>query len=131
MFGKIKDVYAPTVQYHGPLMAELYGVAAIMNQTIGLVGSIPDASFEPQHICSTPCEEGGTKVAVRWIMEGHHLGYGLLTELGEPTGKRLQIMGINHFHYKNGRVVDEWRVYDQLSLLMQIKLAQMADKPSA
>ena len=127
MFGRIKDVYAPTVQYHGPLMAELYGVAAVMNQTIGLVGSVPDASFEPQHICSTPCEEGGTKVAVRWIMEGHHLGYGLLTELGEPTGKRLQIMGMSHFHYKNGRIVDEWRVYDQLSLLMQIKLAQMAD----
>ena len=128
MFGKIKDVYAPTVQYHGPLMAELYGVAAVMNHTIGLVGSVPDASFEPHHICSTPCEEGGTKVAVRWIMEGHHLGYGLLTELGEPTGKRLQIMGISHFHYKNGKIVDEWRVYDQLSLLMQIKLAQMADK---
>jgi len=127
MFGRIKDVYAPTVQYHGPLMAELYGVAAVMNQTIGLMGSIPDASFEPQHICSTPCEEGGTKVAVRWIMEGHHLGYGLLTELGEPTGKRLQVMGMSHFHYKNGRIVDEWRVYDQLSLLMQVKLAQMAD----
>ncbi len=127
MFGRIKDIYAPTVQYHGPLMAELYGVAAVMNQTIGLMGSVPDASFEPQHICSTPCEEGGTKVAVRWIMEGHHLGYGLLTDLGEPTGKRLQIMGMSHFHYRDGRIVDEWRVYDQLSLLMQVKLAQMAD----
>ena len=28
MFGKIKDVYAPNCQYHGPLMTELYGVAA-------------------------------------------------------------------------------------------------------
>ena len=78
MFGKIKDVYAPTVQFHGPLMKELYGVAAVMHQTIGLVGSFPDAAFAPQHICSTPCDEGGTKVAVRWIMEGHHIGYGLL-----------------------------------------------------
>lgn len=129
MFGKIKDVYAPTVQYHGPLMAELYGVAAVIHQTIGLVGSLPDALFAPQHICSTPCEEGGTKVAVRWIMEGHHLGYGLLRELGAPTGKRVQIMGMSHFHYKNGKIVDEWRVYDELSLLMQVKLAQMADTP--
>lgn len=129
MFGRIKDVYAPTVHYHGPLMVELYGVAAVMHQTLGLVGSVPDASFAPQHICSTPCEEGGTKVAVRWIMEGHHLGYGILSELGPPTGKRVQIMGISHFHYKNGRIVDEWRVYDELSLLMQVKLAQMADRP--
>ena len=127
MFGKIKDVYAPTVMYHGPLMAELYGVAAVMHQTIGLVGSLPDAAFMPQHICSVPCEEGGTKVAVRWIMEGHHLGYGLLQALGAPTGKRVQVMGMSHFHYKNGRIVDEWRVYDELSLLMQVKLAQMAD----
>lgn len=129
MFGKIKDVYAPTVQYHGPLMSELYGIAAVMHQTIGLVGSVPDALFAPQHICSTPCEEGGTKVAVRWIIEGHHLGYGILNELGAPTGKRVQITGMSHFHYKNGKIVDEWRVYDELSLLMQVKLAQMADTP--
>jgi predicted ester cyclase len=130
MFGKIKDVYAPTVQYHGPQMAELYGVAAVMHQTIGLVGSIPDCSFEAQHICSTPCDEGGTKVAVRWIMEGHHIGYGSLHELGAPTGKRVQVMGMTHYHYKDGKIVDEWRVYDELSLSMQVKLAQMAGQVS-
>ena len=131
MFGQIKDVYAPTVQYHGPLMTELYGIAAVMHQTIGLVGSIPDCSFEVQHICSTPCDEGGTKVAVRWIMEGHHIGYGILHELGAPTGKRVQVMGMTHYHYKDGRIVDEWRVYDELSLSMQVKLAQMAGQMSA
>ena len=130
MFGKIKDVYAPTVQYHGPQMAEMYGVAAVMHQTIGLVGSIPDCSYEPQHICSVPCEEGGIKVAVRWIMEGHHIGYGLLHELGAPTGKRVQVMGMTHYHYKDGKIVDEWRVYDELSLSMQVKLAQMAGQVS-
>ena len=130
MFGKIKDVYAPTVQFHGTMLAELYGVAAIMHQTLGLVGSIPDCSYEAQHICSTPCSEGGTKVAVRWIMEGHHIGHGLLHELGAPTGKRVQIMGMTHYHYKNGKIVDEWRIYDELALSMQVKLAQMADQVS-
>ena len=28
------------------------------------------------------------------------------TQLGAPTGKRVQIMGITHFHYKNGQIVD-------------------------
>ena len=87
----------------------------VIHQTLGLIGSLPDAAFTPQHICSTPCEEGGEKVAVRWIMEGHHLGYGILNHLGAPTGKRVQIMGISHFHYKNGKIVDEWRVYDEAS----------------
>ena len=131
MLGQIADLYAPTAQYHGPLMAELYGVASIIHQTLGLIGSLPDAAFTPQHICTTPCEEGGEKVAMRWIMEGHHLGYGILNHLGAPTGKRVQMMGISHFHYKNGKIVDEWRVYDEASALVQVKLAQMADREAA
>lgn len=123
MFGQLKDLYAPNCQWHGPLMKELYGRAAVLHQTLGLVGSIPDCSYVPQHICSNPSEEGGEKVAVRWVMEGHHTGYGIL---GEPTGQRLFIMGMSHFHYKNGQIVDDWTVYDELAILTQIKLGQMA-----
>ncbi|MGB3339145.1 MAG: alpha/beta fold hydrolase [Devosia sp.] len=127
MFGRIAQDYAPNAQYHGPLMKELYGVAAIIHQHLGLIGSLPDASYEIQHVASNPCEEGGTKVAVRWIMEGHHLGYGILGELGDPTGKRVQVMGMSHYHWKDGKIVDEWNVYDELSLLVQVKLGQLAE----
>lgn len=127
MFGRIAQDYAPNAQYHGPLMKELYGNAAIIHQHLGLIGSLPDASYEIQHVASNPCEEGGTKVAVRWIMEGHHLGYGILGTLGDPTGKRVQVMGMSHYHWKNGKIVDEWTVYDELSLLTQVKLGQLAD----
>jgi pimeloyl-ACP methyl ester carboxylesterase/predicted ester cyclase len=127
MFGRIARDYAPNAQYHGPLMKELYGHAAIIHQHLGLIGSLPDASYEIQHVASNPCEEGGTKVAVRWIMEGHHLGYGILGTLGDPTGKRVQVMGMSHYHWKNGKIVDEWNVYDELSLLTQVRLGQLAD----
>jgi predicted ester cyclase len=125
MFGKIKSVYAPVTQYHGPSMRELYGPTAVMHQHLALIGSIPDAAYMPQHICSVDSEEGGTKVAVRWLIEGHHSGYGLLEALGAPTGARLQVMGMTHYHYKGGKIVDEWNVYDELSLLVQIKLARL------
>lgn len=128
MFGRVEKHYAPNAQYHGPKMTEMYGPAAVLHQHLALLGSIPDAAYMPQHILSTPCEEGGVKVAVRWVMEGHHLGFGVLSELGKPTGLRLQVMGATHYHYKNGRIVDEWNVYDELSLLTQIKLGQMVEE---
>lgn len=131
MFGGIKTAYAPTVQYHGPLMKELYGHAAVIHQTVGLYAAIPDGFFMPQHICSQPSDEGGHKVAVRWVIEGHHLGWGVMEEIGGPTGKRVQVMGMTHFHIRDGKVVDEWTNYDEMSVLMQIKLAQMADRDSA
>ena len=125
MFGQINQIYAPNCTYHGPKMAELYGPAAVSHQHLGLLGSIPDAAYMAHRICSNPCGEGGVKVAVRWTIEGHHLGYGILTELGEPTGQRLHILGITHYHYKKGKIVDEWNVYNELALLVQIKLGQM------
>lgn len=126
LFGRIAEVFAPHAMFHGPLMSEIYGPAGILHQTIGLVACFPDAMFAPQHICSTPCDEGGTKVAVRWILSGHHLGDGVLRHIGAPSGKAVTLMGMSHFHYKNGRIVDEWRVFDELSVLMQIRLAQLA-----
>ena len=87
-----------------------------------LVGLIPDCAFVPQHICSIESEEGGTKFAVRWVIDGHHLGYG---SLGAPTGHQLFVMGVTHFHIRDGKIVDEWVVYDELSMLVQIKLADM------
>lgn len=125
MFGRLKDVFAPNCQFHGPLTSELYGQGAVIHQTLGLVGSIPDAGWTAQHVCSVPSEEGGHKVAVRWLIEGHHLGHGILRHLGEPTGQRVQVMGISHLHVRDGKVVDEWRLYDELALMVQVRLGRM------
>ncbi len=124
MLGTIRDIYAPNVQWHGPLMKELYGRAAVLHQTLALLGAIPDCSYVPQHVCSVASEEGGEKVAIRWVLEGHHLGYGPF--LGAPTGTRLFVMGITHLHVINRKVTDEWTVYDEMAILTQIKLGQMA-----
>ena len=122
MFGKIHEIYAPTVQWHGPIMRELYGIAAVLQQTMRLVALMPDCAFVPQHICSVESEEGGVKYAVRWNLDGHHFGYGAL---GAPTGHRLFVMGVTHFHIIDGKIVDEWVLYDEFSMLVQVKLAQM------
>ncbi len=122
MFGVIRDVYAPNVQWHGPMARELYGVAAVLTQAMRLIAMIPDAVFIPQHICSVKSVEGGEKIAVRWVLDGHHLGHGTL---GAPTGCRLFVMGMSHYHIVDGRIVDDWCVYDELALLTQIKLGAM------
>ncbi len=124
MLGTIRGVYAGNVQWHGPLMKELYGPAAVLHQTLALLGSIPDCAYMPQHVCSNPCEEGGEKVAVRWVLEGHHIGHGPL--LGAPTGARLFLLGVTHLHVVNRKVVDEWAVYDEMALLTQVKLHELA-----
>jgi predicted ester cyclase len=36
-------------------------------------------------------------------------------------------MGMTHYHYRNGKIVDEWNVYDELSLLTQLKLGELVE----
>jgi predicted ester cyclase len=123
MLGILKDVYAPNVHYHGTNMRELVGRAAVLQQVLRMIATMPDCIFMPQHICSVPCEEGGEKIAVRWILDGHHLGYGTL---GEPTGHRLCVLGMSHFHVMNRQVREEWAVYDELAMLAQLKLGALS-----
>ena len=123
MFGRVREMYAPNAQWHGPLMKELYGRAAITHQALALVAVLPDCAWVPQHVCSVPCEEGGEKVAVRWVMEGHHLGHGML---GAPTGYRVFVLGFTHLHVVDGRIKEEWTVYDGLAMLTQVKLGELA-----
>ena len=87
-----------------------------------LIATMPDCVYIPQHICSVPSDEGGEKIAVRWIMEGHHLGHAMM---GAPTGHRIFLLGVSHYHIINGRVVEQWDVYDEMAMLTQIKLGAL------
>jgi predicted ester cyclase len=58
-------------------------------------------------------------VAVRWTLDGHHDGPG---RLGEPTGKRLALMGVSHFRVGGGKILEHWMVTDELSLHVQLAM---------
>ena len=117
------------MQWHGPLMRELYGIAAVLQQTMRLVALMPDCAFvRAAYLLRSRVRRAGVKYAVRWNLDGHHFGYGAL---GAPTGHRLFVMGVTHFHIIDGKIVDEWVLYDEFSMLVQIKLAEMGATATA
>ena len=105
-------------------MTELYGIAAVTHQTLGLLDRRPMPISPATYLFDR-------------MRRGRHEGYAMTSKritsaMGcckswRTTGKRVQVMGISHFHYKDGKIVDEWRVYDELSLLVQVKLAQLSE----
>lgn len=123
MLGEIDRRYAANVLYHGSNLRNLYGRAAVLNRTLQLIATMPDCAYIPQHICSVASEEGGEKIAVRWVIEGHHLGHAMM---GPPTGHRIFLLGISHYHIIDNRVVEQWDVFDELAMLTQIKLGAMS-----
>jgi steroid delta-isomerase-like uncharacterized protein len=64
----------------------------------------------------------GSKVVTRWSTTG--------TQTGEfmgnpPSGKKISITGIEIDRFANGKIVEDWSEFDQMSLMTQIGIVPM------
>lgn len=117
MFGKVREAYAANAVYHGPSGRHLQGHGQIIGNVVNLLGALPDARMSVDHVCAIPCGKGGTDIAVRWTLAGHHEGPGLY---GQPTGRRIMILASSHWRVFNGKIQEEWTVFDELAVLRQV-----------
>ena len=62
--------------------------------------------------------EGDTAIA-HWTWQGLHTG--TLPALGIPaTGKQVQFSGCSIYHFKDGKIAEQWEYGDMLGFLQQI-----------
>ena len=63
----------------------------------------------------------GDQVVTRWTIRGTHQGE--VEEFGPPTGRRVEVQGITIHRIEDGKIVEEWERYDNLSAMQQLGLA--------
>jgi len=64
----------------------------------------------------------GDIVAARWSGTATHSGDGL----GFPaTGKQVRLSGMTFTRIENGRLVEGWNTFDQLSMLQQLGVVNL------
>lgn len=74
--------------------------------------AFPDWTSTPVDLISE-----GDKVAGRWTVRGTHSG----AFMGiPPTGKKIEMQEAGVMRFENGRLVEIWRVADELALLQQL-----------
>ncbi len=61
----------------------------------------------------------GDKVAAHWVMRGTQKGPFLGNQ---PTGRRIEIQGMIFARMESGRIVEDWTLIDQMSILQQLGL---------
>ena len=115
-FDRIRDYFAADVNLQTAPGRELHGTQGVLWNIISMLAAFPDAVMNFEHFCDTH-ETDGYIAAVRWSLNGTHLGNG---HFGAPSGKAVEIMGMSHFRFKNGKIVQEWTVWDEIAVLMQI-----------
>ncbi len=115
-FDRVKDFYAADVNVQTAPGCEVLGVQGVVAYIIALLAALPDAVVSFDHFCDVE-ETDGYIAAVRWTLNGTHTGAG---QFGAPSGRPVTMLGMSHFRFTEGKIVQEWTVWDEISILMQI-----------
>jgi steroid delta-isomerase-like uncharacterized protein len=107
-----RKLYADDARLESPLAGSVEGPDAIANATDLFFVAFPDAI-----IVSEPPIVDGDRAVVIAEVTGSHVGaiMGL-----PPSGRAFRLMAAFVFGFRNGRIVEERRVYDFTGLLVQI-----------
>ena len=96
-------------------MRTVVGADAIAEVFAGTFAAMPDLRIEIAQLV-----EDGENVFVRWHMSGTHTG--------EPwegvaaSGKRIELDGVDHFVVRDGRIVSNFVIFDQLQFARAVGL---------
>jgi len=117
MINMVRDYYADSVYVEAASQRHLKGQNAYQGYVLSLLSPFPDLAITPEHFTYVGDEATGYRTATRWRMRGTHTGFGIY---GEPTGKQINLIGISHHLIKDGKVHNEWTLFDEFVLLKQI-----------
>ena len=115
-FNQLGEYYHPTATVNGICDQTYRGVSQIQSYLINLFASVPQGVVQVERITANLGENNDT-VAVRWRLTGLHQGNGFF---GPSSGKPVNILGISHFNIFDGKIEQEWTVFDAFDVLCQI-----------
>jgi predicted ester cyclase len=95
----------------------LYGRGAYKAYILSLLAPFPNLSLTVDHFCAVGNDSDGYRAATRWTLQGTHTGPGVY---GEPTGKRIRVMGMTHHTVIDGQITVEQTVFDEFALFKQL-----------
>lgn len=117
MLNTVRDYFAETIALESASMRRLFGHNDYQAYVLSLLSPFPDLAITVEHFCCIGSAAAGYRTATRWRMKGTHTGYGIY---GEPTGKRINLLGVSQHLIRDEKILNEWTLFDEFALLKQI-----------
>ena len=112
-FGLVREVYSPAAHWSGPGGRRLFGWGEITGWFTALIGSFGDVRVRIQHVAAVD-----DMIAIRWELAGTHDGGALY---GAASGEPVYILAVTHWRIRDGVIVDEVTVFDEVALMRQME----------
>lgn len=118
----IDSEYVAELPFEGTTERKFNGIVAYKDYVSSLRAAFPDLSLHVDEIYWMGNDADGWLISTRWSAEGTH---NRDTEIYRTaTGAACQIWGITQWRVLQGRVQQEWQLFNELDLMMQIAKAR-------
>lgn len=118
----IDRAYDPNVRWNGPTNRQGVGRGTVRAMARSLLATFPDLGLLVDEVYWQGNPDEGFAVSVRWSAAGTHRGPALY---GPPTGRRVSLWGINQLYVRDGRIVEDWCLFNEFDVMAQVH----ADEP--
>jgi predicted ester cyclase len=108
---------------HTVRMRRVQNIEPYQMEIINLLASFPDGTIEVRDIAVNESPELGARIAVIWVLRGSYCG---VPAYGPVNDAPVHILGASHFELHEGRILREWRLYDEVAVLAQIMCGREA-----
>ena len=117
LFGEAADRVSPSIEVIWPTGRSGWGRGYWVGCLMQLRAQLKDFALAIEHWAARPLPNGEVAVALRWSVCGIHAGPG---PWGPPTGREILVAGSSHYVLRNGRIVRDQTVFDELAVLRQV-----------
>lgn len=120
-FDLVTQYVSERIVCHTVRMKRVQNITPYQMGIINLLATFPDGKIEVRDIVVNESAELGTRVAVIWALRGTYCG---VPTYGPVTDTAVNILGSSHFELHEGKVLREWRIFDEVAILAQIMAAR-------
>jgi hypothetical protein len=120
--GSISEDYAADFAFEGTTERRFSGANSYRDYIGEIRDTFPDLELQVDEVYWMGNEKEGWLISTRWSADGTHRGDRLY---GDATGAACQIWGITQWRVKDGSVEQEWQLFNELDLMMQIAKARL------
>lgn len=112
-FDRFAELYQAKARIHAPGGRQLAGAKEQARFWLSLIAALPDCRLQIQQLV---VDSESQQLGLLWRLCGHHTGPGLTPE---TNGQRLSLQGISQWQLEEGKIGEEWSLFDEIDLIAQ------------
>ncbi|GMV45646.1 MAG: hypothetical protein AMXMBFR66_10440 [Pseudomonadota bacterium] len=127
LYGEAASQVSPSIEVLWPTGRSGWGRGCWVGCLVQLRAMLHRFGLAIEHWCARPLPNDEVAVALRWSACGVHAGAG---PWGKPTGREILVAGSSHYVLRQGRIVRDQTVFDELAVLRQVHGGSGAAAPT-